>query len=42
MAGIIDILKTRHPDSSLSVLARDVSEFLFTLEQRGLIHEATA
>ena len=42
MAGIIDILGTRHPDSSLSVLAQDVSEFLFTLEQRGLIHEATA
>jgi hypothetical protein len=39
---MIDILGTLHPDSSHGALAQDLSEFLFALEQRGLIHEAMA
>ena len=42
VAMMIDILGTLHPDSSHSALAQDLDDFLFALEQRGLIHEAMA
>lgn len=42
VAMMIDILETLHPDSSHGELAKDLGDFLFALEQRGLIHEAMA
>ena len=42
VAMMLDILETRHPDLSRIALAQEVDEFLFALQQRGLIQEATA
>jgi coenzyme PQQ biosynthesis protein PqqD len=42
VAMMIDILGTLHPDSSHGALAKNLGDFLFALEQRGLIHEAMA
>jgi coenzyme PQQ biosynthesis protein PqqD len=42
VAMIIEILAAAHPDSSPLALAHDLAEFLFALERRGLIKEATA
>lgn len=42
VAMMIDILGIRHPDLSRISLAQELDEFLFALQQRGLIHEATA